>query len=158
MIRSFEPPQLLEPESDFQWSAAWGAGLIAGIILLVAPRGSPWSSLTFLAPVVMGRVVPPEVGFPFFGTLLVHMGLSLVYGLIISWVITSVTRLWAIVVGGFAGLVLYLINLGIVSTWFPQLRSNEVPVIFTHVVFGLIAGGAYRGLLRRKQASLPANP
>src|SRR5437660_12870603 len=114
MIRSFDPPQMLEPETDFQWPAALGAGFIAGIILLVIPRGSPWESLTFLAPVIMGRIVPPELGISLFSTYVLHMALSLVYGLIISWVITSVTRLWSIVVGGFVGLVLYLINLGVV--------------------------------------------
>jgi len=47
-------------------------------------------------------------------------------------------------------LVLYFINLGVVTMWFPAMRGNEVSVFVTHVVFGLIAAGAYRGLLRRK--------
>jgi hypothetical protein len=157
MIRSFEPPQMLEPESDFQWPAALGAGFIAGIILVLAPRGSPWSSLSFPAPDIMGRVVPSDMGISLFTTYVFHMLLSLLYGLIISWVITSVTRLWAILVGGFLGFVLYLINLGVVVTWFPRLRGYEIPVLITHVIFGLIAGGAYRGLLRRKAASAAAH-
>jgi hypothetical protein len=101
-------------------------------------------------------LVPPELGISLFTTYVLHMALSLVYGVIISWVLTSVTRLWAIVVGGFVGLILYLINLGVVAAWFPRGRGNEVSVLIAHVVFGLIAGGAYRGLLRRKAASISA--
>jgi hypothetical protein len=48
------------------------------------------------------------------------------------------------------GLVLYLLNFGVVSLCLPGLRGNEVSVIITHVVFGLVAAGVYRGLLRRK--------
>src|SRR5262245_48326871 len=136
MIRYFEPPQMLEPESDFQWPAALGAGLIAGIILALAPRGSPWGSLSFSTPDIMGRAVPPDLGISLFTSYVLQFSLSLVYGVIISWVITSVTRLWAILVGGFVGLILYLINLGVVATWFPRLRGYEVPVLITHVVFG----------------------
>ena len=105
----------------------------------------------------MGRMVPPELGMSLFTTYLIHMVLSVVYGLIIGWVASSIHQLRAILAGGVVGLMLYLINLGAVSTWYPQMRGNEFSVIVTHIVFGLIAGGAYRGLLRRKQ-ELPANP
>src|SRR5207248_11689730 len=61
MIRHFEPAHPLEPEDKpgMQWGAALGAGLIAGVILLVVPRGSPWSSLTVFSPVIMGRALSP---------------------------------------------------------------------------------------------------
>src|SRR5690349_12738829 len=118
MIRYFEPPHPLEPETEFQWPAALGAGLIAGVILLVVPLGSPWSGMTYVAPAVMGRQIPASLGMSMFTTYLLHMALAVGYGLVISWVTSSVTRLWAVLVGGLAGLLLYLVNLGAVSVWF----------------------------------------
>jgi membrane associated rhomboid family serine protease len=47
---------------------------------------------------------------------------------------------------------LYLANLALVSLLFPAWRGNEPGVLFTHAVFGLIVGGAYRGLLKRRTA------
>jgi len=43
MISGFEPRAELEPESprSIQWPAGFAAGLIAGVILLIAPRGTP---------------------------------------------------------------------------------------------------------------------
>lgn len=81
---------------------------------------------------------------------LVHLLIAEVYGLIISACVMHVTQGRAIVTGGIVGLILYFANLAIVSLAFPAWHGNELGVLFTHVVFGLIAGGAYRGLLRRK--------
>jgi hypothetical protein len=38
----------------------------------------------------------------------------------------------------------------VVSALWPSLRGAEFSVVVTHVVFGLITAGAYRGLLKRK--------
>jgi len=154
MIRDFEPVHRLEPagQDRFQWIPALGAGLIAGLVLLLVPRGTPWSALTFFAPIVMGRVVPDHVDMGFLSTSLIHLLVGIIYGLIISLLVTRVTQMRAVLLGGVAGLGLYLINFGVVSLWFPSLRGSEPSVIFTHVVFGLVAAGAYRGLLRRQPA------
>ena len=82
------------------------------------------------------------------------MVLSVIYGLIISRVVAGLKQTRAIITGGLLGLVLYIINFVLVSLWWPSLRGNEVSVVFTHLVFGLVAAGAYRGLLKR--ASEPA--
>jgi hypothetical protein len=159
MITEFEPTHPLEPEnnSHFQVMAALGAGIVAGIILLIVPRGSPWSSLTFFAPVIVGRVVPMNLGLAPGIVALIHMGLAIADGFIISLVVMHLTRIRAVLVGGLIGLVLYLINYGVVSAWFPGLQGNEVSVVFTHFVFGLISAGVYRGLLRRKVTAVPPN-
>ena len=151
MIDGFKAPELLEPlEKDrMQWGAALEASLIAGVVLLLVPRGSPWSSFTFFAPTVFGRSVAP-LGWMLGATALIHMAVSLVYGLLIARVVAGLRRRRAIVSGALMGLVLYVINFGLVSTFWPELRGSEVSVVFTHVVFGLIAAGAYRGLLKRR--------
>ena len=131
--------------------AVW-AGLIAGVVLLIVPHASPWEGLTSFTPALMGRVVPSMWGLGVFMTVVLHLVLGIIYGVLISFVVSHIRQMAAVVSGGVAGLVLYFINLGVVTLWFPAMRGNEVSVFVTHVVFGLIAAGAYRGLLRRKVA------
>jgi hypothetical protein len=139
-----------------QWGPAFWAGFIAGAILLIVPRGSPWSSATFFDPLVMGRGLPPGVTLSLLSVWLIHLVVSITYGLIITRIVAHLTQFRAILTGGLIGLVLYCANLLAVSLWWPQMRGNEVSVVFTHIVFGLVVAGAYRGLLRRKP--VPSTP
>ena len=156
MIRGFEPVHYLEPEAEgrFQWASALAAGLIAGVILLLIPRGSPWSAVSFFSSVIMGRAVPAGSDIPLLAACLLHLGVAEIYGLIIAWFVIHVTRGKAILTGALIGLVLYLVNLAIVSLVLPAWRGNEPGVLVTHVVFALIAAAAYRGLLRRRKTSV----
>ena len=160
MIRGFESAHPLEPETrgHLQWGPALGAGLIAGAILLVVPRGSPWSSVTFFSPVIMGRRLAPGIEMALASVWLIHLAVSIVYGLVISRIVSALTQTRAVVIGGLIGLALYLGNLLTVSLWWPQMRGNEVSVVFTHFVFGLLAAGAYRGLLKRKSTTATPAP
>jgi hypothetical protein len=105
--------------------------------------------VTFFSPVILGRNLSVEA--PLAGVWLAHMGVCLVWGLVICRVVSGLRQWRAILAGGLLGLLFYVVNFGIVSTWWPQLRGNEISVLFTHLVFGLIVAGAYRGLLRRKR-------
>src|SRR5579885_51249 len=157
MIRGFEPVRPLEPigRDAFQPLAALGAGLLAGLVLLIVPRGTPWSALTFFVPTVMGRVIADHLDMGFMSASVVHLLVAIAYGFIVSFIVIRVTQMRAVLLGGAVGFGLYLINFGVVSVWFPALRGSEPSVIFTHVVFGLVAAGAYRGLLRRQPAIAP---
>jgi hypothetical protein len=156
MIKGFEQTQVLEPEfrDRIQWTAAVAAGFIAGLVLLIVPHGSPWSSITFFSRIIMGRAQPVGVVLDLPVVWLIHLAISLIYAVIISLFLAHLTQARAILTGGLLGLVLYLLNFGIVTLVWPAWRGNELSVLFTHVVFGLIAGSAYRGLLRRKARSL----
>lgn len=148
----YQSVQPLEPERGgaFQWPAAFGSGLIAGALLLFVPRGSPWSTMTFFSPVVMGRNLS-LIGAPPIGEAwLLHFIVAIIYGLIVSRVVAHMAYKRAFVTGALLGLALYCLNLAIVSVAWPQLRGSEPTVVFAHLVFGLIAAGAYRGMLRRK--------
>jgi len=151
MIKGFQPPQRYEPaiSEHFQWIPAVAAGLIPGVVLLILPHATPWEGLTVFTPAIIGRQVPASWGMNVFGVVVIHLALSLVYGLIISLSVMSARQMRALLVGGVVGLVLYALNLLVVSLWIPGLRTDEVPVVLTHLVFGLVAAGAYRGLLRR---------
>jgi len=153
MIKSYESPHLLEPEEPtrFHIGPALGAGFMAGAILLIVPHGSPWESLTFFSPVIMGRTVPGPMEMPLLLVWTLHLAASLVYGLIISRIVATLRWRKAFFTGALAGLVLYVVNFGVVSAFWPWLRGAEFSVIVTHIVFGLITAGAYRGLLKRKR-------
>jgi hypothetical protein len=153
MIKGYEEAHLLEPEEPkrFQWGPALEAGLIAGAILLFIPKGSPWGALTFFSSVIMGRTVSGAMEIPLLVVWCLHLALSLLYGLIISRLVATLRRRKAFVTGALAGLVLYVVNFGVVSALWPWLRGAEFSVMITHIVFGLITAGVYRGLLARKQ-------
>jgi hypothetical protein len=157
MIRNFKPNPHIEPENyfPFQWLPAIGAGLIAGIVLLVLPRGNPWSALTFFSPTILGRVVPADWETHWVVAATIHLAISLVYGLIIGRAVAHVTQFRAVIVGSLVGVVLYIVNFLAFSLVARGLIGNEFSVLFAHLVFGAIAGGAYRGLLRREPVAHP---
>lgn len=138
---------------NFQWLPALEAGFLAGLVLMIVPRGSPWSALTFFAPVVMGRVVPETAGIPLILTKAMHLILAIGYGFIISAIVMRITQMRAIIVGAIVGLALYFANWAVIGAAFPEMKGDEITVAFTHMVFGAIAAGAYRGLLWRRISS-----
>ena len=147
-MRQYEQvrPQEVAPPTRIQWSRAVAAGFIAGAILILVPRGSPWEGLAFSEPVIMGRHFPGmAVGLVW----LIHLAVAIVYSLVICRLIAPYRIRRALVMAALGGLGLYILNLAVVSFVWQAAPHNEVPVIFTHIVFALIAGGAYRGLLRR---------
>lgn len=84
MIRGFEANDPLEPEhGGWQWGPAPGAGLVAGFILLIVLHGSPWASLTFFTPAVMGRNLPPAMRLPLPVLWAIHLAVLIAYGLLI---------------------------------------------------------------------------
>ena len=155
MIKGFEQPHLSEPieKSHWQGMPAVAAGLIAGVVLLIVPHASPWEGLTSFTPAIMGRVVPGTWGLGMFMAVVLHFALASIYGVIVSFVVMNIHQMAAVLAGGVAGLVLYVLNLGAISMWFPVMRGNEISVAVTHVVCGLITAGAYRGLLRRRTSA-----
>jgi hypothetical protein len=153
MITGYEAPKTLSPYKvkSVQWGYALASGIIAGLVLLIVPRGSPWSNLTFFTPTVMGRsALATQTSVA--GFWLVHVLISAFYGLLISLTVARLAQFRAILVGGLIGFVLYLLNFAVVNWFMPEYRGNEISVLFTHIVFGLVAAGAYRGLLRRSFA------
>jgi hypothetical protein len=144
-----EPPELENP-FRFQPNRAMAAGLIAGAILILIPRGSPWEGMAFSEPVIMGRHFP---GLPLSLVWPIHLSLSVVYGLFVCRVVAPYRIRRAIVIAGLAGLVLYVLNLAVAAAVWGVSPSDEIPVVFTHFVFALIAAGAYRGFLRRTVAA-----
>lgn len=141
------------------WGAAVKAGLIAGLVFLVLEMllvpiflgGSPWGPPRMIAAIVMGRgVLPPPPTFDlgvFVVAMVLHFALSIGYTLVLAAIIAGMSRGTALTTGAVYGLVLYLVNFfGFAAAfpWFAMAR-NWVSV-FSHIVFGLVAAGAYVAL------------
>ena len=143
------------------WRAAIIAGLLAGLLALVlrivlwvtVTGGSFWapfyqSAAIFLGPESLAPVDAPNMGVVAVGAL-VHMVLSLVYALLLAFIIHRWGLIVGIVGGALFGLAIYIINyytFTYLFPWFFPLRSWLV--LATHVFFGAAAGGIYEALER----------
>jgi hypothetical protein len=137
--------------SGVQWGPAVAGGLIAGLVLLILPHGSPWAALTFFSPSIMGRTAPSGSHLLWPIWWLLHLVISVACGLAVAETVNRLRHEWAILVGGLVGALFYVVGLGLVSLWWPEWRGGELGVLLANVIFGLVAAAAYRGLLRRKR-------
>ncbi len=143
------------------WKAVIWAALIAGMVFLVLEMvlvgtvggGSPWGPPRMIAAMVMGEgVLPPPATFdmvPVFVATLVHLTISVVYAVILGWVISSrgLNLGMSLLVGTLFGLLLYFVNFYLFTAiwpWFAMARG--MISIFVHVVYGLALGWAYHAL------------
>ena len=143
------------------WRAAVIAGLLAGVLALalrvllwlLVTGGSFWapfyqSAAIFLGPESLAPVDAPQMGIVAVGVL-VHMALSLVYALLLAFIIHRWGLIVGILGGALFGLAIYVINyytFTYLFPWFFPLRSWLV--LATHVFFGATAGGIYEALER----------
>ena len=107
------------------------------------------------AAIVMGRgVLPPPASFDWrvmLVAMLVHCALSILYSLILSWLISRHATLLSAITGAAFGLILYAANMygfTVVFPWFEAAR--DWITLASHVVFGVVAALAYKALSRRQ--------
>ncbi len=152
-------------QSTVDWKSAVWSGLIAGLVflaleLILVPLlqgGSPWGPPRMIAAIGMGKeVLPPPATFDLgivVVAMLIHFVLTIVYGLILALIIHRMSRGMAIVAGAVFGLVLYAINFyGFTALfpWFAMARGGLS--IFVHLVFGVVAAWAYKGMQKPRTA------
>lgn len=144
------------------WRAAIWAGLIAGVVFVMAEMlmvwllmgGSPWGPPRMMAAMVMGReVLPPPADFamvPLIAAMAVHLPLSIVYGLVIGWMVHRLDMAMAILAGIVFGLVaIYLVNFHVMTAAFPWFaEARNAVTAFAHALFGAVAAGSYVALRR----------
>jgi hypothetical protein len=138
------------------FNAAMSAGLLIGLLMALFPRGSPWSGMTFFSPTVMGRTLT-ELGGSFLLSLGAHLALSIGYAIIIGLIIDKLRRVKAVLAGGIVGAVLFLVNWAVFKFLVTDGTTRESLVLFTHIAFGLITAGAYKGLSKPPVARVVAN-
>lgn len=148
------------------WRAAIWAGIIAGIIFMVLEMimvpvfggGSPWGPPRMIAAIGMGRDVLPSPDTPptfdflvLMVAMILHLLLSVIYSVVLAFFIHRLDMGRAAVLGAAFGLALYLINFYAFTALFPWFaNARNWITIFTHIVFGLVAAAAYKGLQKPK--------
>jgi len=145
-----------EQHRAVDFNAALSAGLLIGLLIALFPRGSPWSGMTFFSPTVMGRTLT-ELSGSFLLSLGAHLALSLGYAIIIGLIVDKLRRVKAVIAGGIVGAVLFLLNWAVFKFMVTDGTTRESLVLFTHIAFGLITAGAYKGLSKPPVARVVAD-
>ncbi len=142
------------------WKSAIWAGVIAGLIFMMLEMimvplflgGSPWAPPRMIAAIILGEIVlPPPATFEFgifMSALVLHMALSIIYAIVIAFLVKNMTLGKALAVGAAVGLIIYFVNfygMTVLFPWFAMAR-NWVSAV-AHVSFGIGAAWAYIGLL-----------
>lgn len=147
------------------WSAAIWAGVIAGLIFMVlemmmAPMfaGAPsiWAPPRMIGAIALGQdALPPPASFDFgiFMTAMVlHFILSILYAIVLAWIIARFDLGVALLIGAVYGLMLYLVNFYIFTAVFPWFANARNWVsVFVHILFGVLAAWGYIALRSRRQ-------
>lgn len=144
------------------WKAAIWSGIIAGVVMLVLEfimnplflDKSMWEPVRMMASILMGSaVLPPPATFDtgvFLAAAAVHLPLSLIYAMIIGYLIRKVSLAAALLIGIVIGYFVYMINFfGITIAlfpWFSEARSWVQLII--HLLFGLTVGWSFKKIYK----------
>ncbi|HYE30650.1 MAG TPA: hypothetical protein VEH27_04425 [Methylomirabilota bacterium] len=132
------------------WRYAIYAGMLAATVFLFVSRGIPWAS-GLMSPTIVGREVHPPVildGNSSMSGLVVHLLVSLIYGILMAPVITRMRPFFAVLTGGALGLGLYALNAFIFAQFFPDVPGQRESIaVITHMAFGMVAAAAYKGMV-----------
>jgi hypothetical protein len=144
----------LPTERPVQWWTGIKASLaVAGVFWLVT-RGIPWAPSGLVSPTVMGREIkyPGSIEVDFAITaIMLHFISAVMYAAIMMPLIHRFRYGSAALIGATMGLILYGLNLAaftIAGGGAPY--SRELPVLITHLAFGLVFTGTYKGLVKRR--------
>jgi len=143
------------------WKAAAWSGLIAGVVFVIAQMVlvwlvmgmSPWAPPQMMAAMLLGKdVLPPPAEFSMpvmAAAMAVHLPLSIIYGLILGWMVHRLEMGTALLAGAAFGFIaVYLVNFYLIAPvlfpWFVEAQ-NWISIA-AHVLFGMVAAGAYVAL------------
>lgn len=143
------------------WRAAILAGVIAGVgfaalemtlntLLLEGPVAR---QIRMVAAVILGEeVLSPAADFDWrilLAALAVHLTLSILYAIVLAWIILRLSVGIAEVVGLVFGLLLFLLNFYGLVAYFPWFREGRDWIsVVTHLAFGLMAALEYKAFTR----------
>jgi uncharacterized membrane protein YagU involved in acid resistance len=143
------------------WKAAIIAGIVAGAIFMILEMilvplvggGSPWGPPRMIAAIGMGKeVLPPPGDFalmPVMVAMVIHFILSIIFAVILAFIIQRFSLGLAILIGAIFGLLLYFINFYGFTAFFPwfAMARNAIS-IFSHIVFGAAAAWIYKAMAK----------
>ena len=141
------------------WSASIWAGLLAGSVFLLlnvlvtplAMGGNGWVMVRLIASIPLGQaVLAPPASFDLYALIaafVTHYVLSIVFSMLLAYIIHRGGMLTGILGGAAFGLCLYYINFYTLTWLFPWFFAMRGwPFLLTHILFGAVAGGIYEGL------------
>jgi len=141
------------------WRAAFYAGFIAGLFFLilnwaVTPLvigGNLWVMVRLFASPILGQtVLAPPATFDLVTlivALVVHFSLSILYAMLIAYIIHRGGLIAGVIGGALLGLALYAINFYSFTFFFPWFFAMRNSIfLLTHLLFGALAGGIYETL------------
>lgn len=131
------------------------------ILLPLFGLGSPWGPPRMMAAMVLGKDVLEPMTFDLgvvAVAMMIHAALSVAYAIVLALIVNRLSTGNAVLAGAGLGLALYLVNFYIFTPvlfpWFSMGRNGVN--IFAHLVFGAVAGWAYKGLQHRGRRKAPA--
>ena len=143
------------------WKAAIWAGVIAAMVMLIFEmilnplvlNNSMWGPVRMMGAILLGSgVLPPPATFDFgvtLAALAVHLPLSIVFAVIIGYLVRKTTTGTGIVIGAVIGLVLYFINFYGFTALFPWFANarNWVQIVI-HVLFGIAVAWPFKAMYK----------
>lgn len=152
--KSVHMAETVAVERPVQWATGIKAALAIAAIFWLVTRGIPWAPSGLVSPTVMGREIkdPGAINGSLAGlATFLHFFSAIVYGLIMMPLIHRFTYANAWLGGAALGIVMYFLNLvGFTLFGGGAPYSRELPVFITHVAFGIVFSGAYKGLVKRR--------
>jgi hypothetical protein len=130
----------------FDSKSALVAGLSVGVLFLVFAKANPWGSLGVPTHVMGRQIFPNNTPVDFIWTGIIQLVVSVVYGFVISGIVYRMKTVPAFFAGAGTGLVLAGLNYLLFRFLFTGVPgTSETVVAFTHMAFGMITAGAYKG-------------
>lgn len=144
------------------WLAIFYAGIAGGVFSTIAQILLWWTfwdalpsilyrDARFAAAIILGQgILPPPETLDWQVMLIatwIHFGLSIIYAIVLSFLIHSPNIRNSLIVGGLYGLGLFIINMYgfvIIFPWFVETR--DWITIAAHLIFGVSAAGVYKVL------------
>lgn len=135
--------------------AAIIAGIVSGLVFLLLASivttnalGTPVSVIRLLSSVLLGeRILDPAMAvspLAWLAALGTHLLLSILFGLLVAFVVHRWGIIIGILGGGILGLALYVINFYALSLLFPWMLAFRGMLLITgHLLFGAVTGGLY---------------
>lgn len=147
------------------WKAAAWAGGIAGAVFGMAEMlmawmfmgQSPWGPPRMIAAMLMGKsVLPPPAAFEMgimMMAMAIHFMLSIVLGMIFSWIVHRLSGTSATAIGVVFGLTVYFVNSHLMLPFFTGSTQAHYGVnLANHLIYGVALGSAYAGMRQPKAA------
>ena len=145
------------------WKAVIWSGIIGGVVMLMLELimnplfldNSMWGPTRMIGAILLGSgALPPPATFDFgvlMAAMVVHFPLSIIYALLIGYLIRKVSLGMALLIGAGIGLGIYFINFYGFTALFPWFSNARNWVqVFIHIMFGVAVAWPFKALYREE--------